>query len=165
MLYVPEIPPKITGLVTLSWGGVKVWERPPCHSLNMSLLARVGGCLRQEWQCYSISRFFLTASLAVLLPGRSPDVWLPNIHVKVKRTKLSLGISKQILVWPGPSFYVIIKVSQVNILGAKYWVLSISRALLVYLAFRINELTCKGSKFSPGIPMNDSTIKGDKNKM
>ena len=109
--------------------------------------------------------FFLMVSLTVLLPGHSPDVWLPNIHVKVKRTKLSLGISKQILVWPGPSFYVIIKVSQVNILGAKYWVLSISRALLVYLAFRINELTCKGSKFSPGIPMNDSTIKGDKNKM
>ena len=34
-------------------------SRPPCHSLKISLLARVGGCLRQEWQCHSIWQGFL----------------------------------------------------------------------------------------------------------
>ena len=36
---------------------------PPCQSFKMSLLARGGGGPRQEWQCHSISHFFLTVCL------------------------------------------------------------------------------------------------------
>ena len=39
-LNVPEIPPKVAEIVTLSGGG---GERPPCHSLKMSLLGWGGG--------------------------------------------------------------------------------------------------------------------------
>ena len=42
VLNVPEILPKVTGIVTLSGGGGGVQERPPCHSLKMSLWGRGG---------------------------------------------------------------------------------------------------------------------------
>ena len=42
VLDVPEIPPKVTGIVTLSGGGGGVLERPPCHSLKIIRLGRAG---------------------------------------------------------------------------------------------------------------------------
>ena len=42
VLHVPEIPPKVNEIVTLSGGG-GVQERPLCHSLKMSLLGGGGG--------------------------------------------------------------------------------------------------------------------------
>ena len=77
VLFVPEIPPKVNGFVTLSGGRVGVQERPPCHSLKMSLLAKGGGCQGKSDNVNLYHVFFLTASLSQL--GRICYVTLVNI--------------------------------------------------------------------------------------
>ena len=58
VLHILEIPPKVTKIVTLS-GGRGVQERPPCHSLKMSLLGWGGGVKGKS----DNDVFFLKASL------------------------------------------------------------------------------------------------------
>ena len=75
LLFVPEIPPKVNGFVTLSGGRVGVQERPPCHSLKMSLLAKGGGCQGKSDNVNLYHVFFLSLSQL----GRICYVTLVNI--------------------------------------------------------------------------------------
>ena len=68
------VPPNITGLVTLSGGGLGVQERPPCHSLKMSLSAR-GGDLRQD--NFNIYVVFWTVSLRLSEVGQGLSLAIP----------------------------------------------------------------------------------------
>ena len=75
VLNVPEISPKVTGIITLSKGWRGVQERPPCHSLKMTMSFYMTGVfftvsliipsahkLKIRWQTLSTSQICLKST-------------------------------------------------------------------------------------------------------